>query len=314
MKKLYLIFNPHSGKANISSKIVGIVDTFTKNGYEVTVHPTQARMDAIDVAKRICDEKNYDLIVCSGGDGTLNEVIQGVMNSEKRLPIGYIPTGTTNDFARSLGIPKKVDDAVQEILNGKIFPCDIGTFNSKYFTYIAAFGAFTEVSYETPQQYKNMLGHAAYILEGMKAVKNVQPYRMTIEYNGNILTGDYVFGMVTNSSSVGGVLSNDNVKLDDGEYEVTMIKMPNNPAELQGVISSLLNLKEQVNTEYIHNFRTSELKIHPETEIPWTLDGEYGGMENDIIIRNNKQAVDFLITSTDVPKKLRNSKFKLSNI
>ena len=120
--------------------------------------------------------------------------------------------------------------------------------------------------------------------------------------------------MVTNSSSVGGVLSNDNVKLDDGEYEVTMIKMPNNPAELQGVISSLLNLKEQVDTEYIHNFRTSELKIHPETEIPWTLDGEYGGMENDIIIRNNKQAVDFLITSTDVPKKLRNSKFKLSNI
>ena len=106
MKKLYLIFNPHSGKANISSKIVGIVDTFTKNGYEVTVHPTQARMDAIDVAKRICDEENYDLIVCSGGDGTLNEVIQGVMNSEKRLPIGYIPTGTTNDFARSLGIPK----------------------------------------------------------------------------------------------------------------------------------------------------------------------------------------------------------------
>lgn len=293
MKKLYFIFNLQSGKATIGSKLGSVIDMFTKTGYEVTARPTQERLDACAAAKYACNV-GYDLIVCSGGDGTLNEVIQGVMKSEDKIPIGYIPAGSTNDFARGVGIPKGIEEAVQWIINGKPYPCDIGSFNDKYFTYIAAFGAFIEVTYETSQQAKNMLGHAAYILNGLTKLKSIKSYHMSVTYDTGTIEDDYIFGMVTNSSSVAGLLSLSDFLLDDGLYEVTLIKTPSNPLDLQRIIHSLLNIDIDIDTAYIKSFRTSKIKFECDEELQWTIDGEYGGSYKVTNICNNKQAIELM--------------------
>lgn len=290
MKKLYFILNLQSGKATISSKLALVIDMFTKAGYEVTARPTQERMDACAAAKYACGQ-GFDLIVCSGGDGTLNEVIQGIMKSEKKLPIGYIPAGSTNDFAKGLGIPRNIIDAVQWIIDGKEYPCDIGSFNDKFFTYIAAFGAFTEVTYETSQQVKNVLGHVAYVLNGISRLKNIKSYRMKISYDGETIEDNYIFGMVTNSSSVAGLLSLNDFLLDDGLYEVTLIKTPGNPLDLQRIIHSLLNIDIDIDTAYIKSFRTSKIRFECVDEIQWTIDGEFGGTYKTVDVCNNKRAI-----------------------
>ena len=293
MKKLYFILNLQSGKATISSKLAVVIDMFTKAGYEVTARPTQERMDACAAAKYACGQ-GFDLIVCSGGDGTLNEVIQGVMRSEKKLPIGYIPAGSTNDFARGVGIPRNIIDAVQWIIDGKKYPCDIGSFNDKFFTYIAAFGAFTEVTYETSQQVKNVLGHVAYVLNGISRLKNIKSYHMKITYDDEIIEDNYIFGMVTNSSSVAGLLSLNDFLLDDGLYEVTLIKTPGNPLDLQRIIHSLLNLDIDIDTAYIKSFRTSKIRFECDDELQWTIDGEFGGAYKTVDVCNNKQAIELM--------------------
>ena len=293
MKKLYFILNLQSGKATISSKLAVVIDMFTKAGYEVTARPTQERMDACAAAKYACGQ-GFDLIVCSGGDGTLNEVIQGVMRSEKKLPIGYIPAGSTNDFARGVGIPRNIIDAVQWIIDGKKYPCDIGSFNDKFFTYIAAFGAFTEVTYETSQQVKNVLGHVAYVLNGISRLKNLKSYHMKITYDDEIIEDNYIFGMVTNSSSVAGLLSLNDFLLDDGLYEVTLIKTPGNPLDLQRIIHSLLNIDIDIDTAYIKSFRTSKIRFECDDELQWTIDGEFGGAYKTVDVCNNKQAIELM--------------------
>lgn len=293
MKKLYFILNLQSGKATISSKLAVVIDMFTEAGYEVTARPTQERMDACAAAKYACGQ-GFDLIVCSGGDGTLNEVIQGVMRSEKKLPIGYIPAGSTNDFARGVGIPRNIIDAVQWIIDGKKYPCDIGSFNDKFFTYIAAFGAFTEVTYETSQQVKNVLGHVAYVLNGISRLKNIKSYHMKITYDDEIIEDNYIFGMVTNSSSVAGLLSLNNFLLDDGLYEVTLIKTPGNPLDLQRIIHSLLNIDIDIDTAYIKSFRTSKIRFECDDELQWTIDGEFGGAYKTVDVCNNKQAIELM--------------------
>lgn len=293
MKKLYFILNLQSGKATISSKLAVVIDMFTKAGYEVTARPTQERMDACAAAKYACGQ-GFDLIVCSGGDGTLNEVIQGVMRSEKKLPIGYIPAGSTNDFARGVGIPRNIIDAVQWIIDGKKYPCDIGSFNDKFFTYIAAFGAFTEVTYETSQQVKNVLGHVAYVLNGISRLKNIKSYHMKITYDDERIEDNYIFGMVTNSSSVAGLLSLNDFLLDDGLYEVTLIKTPGNPLDLQRIIHSLLNIDIDIDTAYIKSFRTSKIRFECDDELQWTIDGEFGGAYKTVDVCNNKQAIELM--------------------
>lgn len=293
MKKLYFILNLQSGKATISSKLAVVIDMFTKAGYEVTARPTQERMDACAAAKYACGQ-GFDLIVCSGGDGTLNEVIQGIMRSEKKLPIGYIPAGSTNDFARGVGIPRNIIDAVQWIIDGKKYSCDIGSFNDKFFTYIAAFGAFTEVTYETSQQVKNVLGHVAYVLNGISRLKNIKSYHMKITYDEETIEDNYIFGMVTNSSSVAGLLSLNDFLLDDGLYEVTLIKTPGNPLDLQRIIHSLLNIDIDIDTAYIKSFRTSKIRFECDDEIQWTIDGEFGGAYKTVDVCNNKQAIELM--------------------
>lgn len=292
MNKLLFIFNPHSGKAQIKNSLLHIIDSFVKGGYEVTVHPTQAKMDAFEIVKNKGAE--YDLIVCSGGDGTLNETVKGLMMCDVRTRLGYIPTGTANDFASSLGISKNIIQATKTILKGIDFSCDIGSFNDAFFTYISAFGAFTEVAYQTPQQTKNIWGHLAYVLEGIKRLSSIKTYHMTIEHDGEVFDDDFVFGMISNSMSVGGFMETSNlgVVLDDGLFEVALVKMPKNAIDLQLTINDLL--KQQVDSAYIYFFKTSEIKINSTEEISWTLDGEFGGSTNEVIIKNHRQAITII--------------------
>lgn len=297
MKRLYFICNLHSGKAAISNYLGKIINRFTESNYEVIVHPTQYSGDGIESAKYAC-QNDFDLIVCSGGDGTLNEVIQGCMLSSNKIPIGYIPNGSTNDFARGIGIPISPMEAIENILNGKPLFCDVGSFNEKYFTYIAAFGAFTEISYQTPQQYKNVLGHAAYILSGIARLPHIKSTRMRIEYDNIVLEDNYLYGMITNSTSVANLLSLSDVEWDDGLFEVTLIKKPTNLLHFQKIISSLANgLQLESEKQYIDYFRASNIKVTnlEDDDVAWTIDGEYGGNKRINKIKNHHKAISFLM-------------------
>lgn len=303
MIKLYLIVNLIAGKALISENLGNIINEFTKIGCEVTVHPTQSSKDVADSAYYAC-ENNFDILVCAGGDGTLSQCLQGVMKSENRLTVGYIPAGSTNDFAQSLDIPKNIMDAVHWIIDGKPTNCDIGRFNDDYFIYIAAFGAFTNITYETPQKIKNTIGHAAYILNGLMQLTSIRSKRMLIEYDGNVIEDDFLFGMVTNTASVAGLLSINDFKLDDGVFEVVLIKKPANLVQLNRIVQSILNISEEIDREYIKFFRTSKIKFTCLEEEPatWTRDGEYGGDSMNCVISNCQKAVSFMICDCDETK------------
>lgn len=292
-KKLLFVLNPLSGKGQIKNKLLGIIDLFVKCGYEVTVYPTQKPRDATE-AVRECDGK-YHLIVCCGGDGTLNETVSGMMEREKKLPVGYIPSGSTNDFASSLKIPSNMLKAAQAAMKGRGFACDVGRFNDRYFVYIAAFGLFTDVSYATSQDLKNRLGHAAYLLEGVKRLHAIKSYHLQILYGEQFIDDEFIYGMVTNSISAGGFknITGKNVMLDDGMFEVTLIRMPKNPMELNEIIRSLTNLIDD--TELIYTFKTDSMNIKCAEEIPWTLDGEYGGSHVEVAIKNEKQAIEVMV-------------------
>lgn len=292
-EKLLFVFNPKSGKGLIKNHLVNIVDTMVKAGYEVTIYTTQAQGDAINKIEN--EAKNYDRIVCSGGDGTLDEVVTGLNRSGVHVPIGYIPAGSTNDFANSLKIPKDMVKAAEVAVSGTAFPCDMGYFNGDTFVYVAAFGLFTAVSYQTDQHLKNILGHAAYILEGAKQLYDIPSVSMQVEHDGGILHGKYIFGMVTNSISVGGFkgMTGDDVKLDDGVFEVTLIRTPKNPIELNEILASLTNLIDD--TDMIDSFKTSTLKITSKEQVAWTLDGEYGGDHEEVLIKNLKQHVEIIV-------------------
>ena len=279
MKKLLFVYNPRAGKEMLKPRLSDVLDIFVKAGYEVTVHPTQAYRDAYYQIKEY-EVGKYDLIACSGGDGTIDEVATGMMKRREMgkdvVPVGYIPAGTTNDFAKSLHIPRKPLAAADNAVKGVPFPCDIGKFNDSVFVYIAAFGIFTDVSYETDQAVKNVLGHMAYILEGAKRIFNIPSYKIKVEHDGEVIEDEFIFGMVTNSRSVGGFsnMVGKNIVFDDGLFEVTLIKTPKNPIALQEIIAALLI--EQVDTKHMYTFKTKKITFDSVEEIPWTLDGEFG--------------------------------------
>ena len=300
MKKLYFISNLQSGKSAIRGKLAAVIDKFTAAGYEVTVRTTQGRKDATAAAEYACLTGNYDLIVCSGGDGTLNEVVQGLMHSQCPLPVGYIPCGSTNDFGRSLKISDDIETAVQQIIDGHPFQCDIGTFNKQNFLYVAAFGAFTETVYETKQNVKNVIGHMAYLLHGLTLLPSIRPLHMKIEFDGKTVEDDYLFGMVSNTASVGGMLKLNNFRLDDGTFEVMLIRMPPNVIHLRKIISQLMDINMDIDEKYVSYFRASNLRFISNEEIPWTIDGEYGGASCDTEIGNCHRAVTFWV-SDDAP-------------
>ena len=303
MKKLLLVYNPRAGKEMLKPRLSDVLDIFVKAGYEVTVHPTQAYRDAYYQIKEY-EVGKYDLIACSGGDGTIDEVATGMMKRREMgkdvVPVGYIPAGTTNDFAKSLHIPRKPLAAADNAVKGVPFPCDIGKFNDSVFVYIAAFGIFTDVSYETDQAVKNVLGHMAYILEGAKRIFNIPSYKIKVEHDGEVIEDEFIFGMVTNSRSVGGFsnMVGKNLVFDDGLFEVTLIKTPKNPIALQEIIAALLI--EQVDTKHMYTFKTRKITFDSVEEIPWTLDGEFGGEQDYVEIENVQKAMEIMVPENHV--------------
>lgn len=292
-KDMLFIYNPKAGKAQIKNHLVDILDIFVKAGYEVTVYPTQSHGDAIK--KTMKKKDKYDIVVCSGGDGTLDEVFTGMMKCEKKVPIGYIPAGSTNDFAMSLNVPKNMVQAAQTVVDGETYAVDVGEFNDDVFAYIAAFGLFTEVSYSTDQQVKNMLGHVAYLLEGVKRLSTIKSYKLKVTLNDEVIEDDFIFGMITNSFSVGGFqgITGNEVQMDDGMFEVTLIKRPMNPLELNRVMAALVD--REVDSECMYCYKAKEIRIESEEEVAWTLDGEFGGNHQEVTIKNLHKALEIRV-------------------
>ena len=267
-KKLLFIYNPRAGKGQIRNNLLDIIDTFVKAGYVVTARPTQYAGEAVELAAD--RTAKYDLVVCSGGDGT-------------------------NDFAQSLNIPKNMAEAAKIAVSGRMFACDVGSFNEKTFVYIAAFGLFTEVSYETSQDVKNVLGHMAYLLEGMKKLRDIKSYHMKITTQDTVIEDDFLYGMITNSVSVGGFkgITGKYVDLSDGMFEVTLVKVPRSLDELNQTLAALA--QRDIDTAQMYCFKTSWLKVETEEEVAWTLDGEFGGRHTEIVIENQKQALHIMV-------------------
>lgn len=285
MKEMLFIINPRSGKGQIKNHLVDILDVFSKAGYRSECYVTQCGMDA----KRAVLERGTgkDIIVCTGGDGTLNETINGMMELGHIPQLGYIPAGSTNDFAASLSIPRQMTAAAAAVVDGEPYPIDIGSFcGERYFAYVAGFGAFTEVSYLTSQDRKNLLGHQAYMLEGVKSLTSIKSYRLRLECEELSLESDFIFGMVTNTIRVGGFKSlvSQDVALNDGMFEVLLIRTPKTPLELSNVVSSLFLKEEQ--SEFVYKFKTSALKVTSEEPLDWVLDGEFGGTHTEVSVEN----------------------------
>ena len=293
---MLFVFNPKAGKGKIKTHLLDIVDIFSSHDYEIIIRSTQAPRDAYEKAKEYAN--SVDMIVCSGGDGTLDEVVTGIMEAESNVPIGYIPAGSTNDFANSLFMPKNMTKVAEMIMEEELYHCDIGRFNQKTFAYVAAFGLFTDVSYETDQDLKNVLGHVAYVLEGVKRLFDIKSYHMKVTSDEVQAEDDFIVGMITNSRSVGGFknLTGKNVDMNDGLFEVTLIAHPKNPLQLQEIITALVMAED--NTDLIYSFKTKKLTIESDEEVPWTLDGEFGGDHCYVDIENRHKALNLYLKST----------------
>lgn len=273
-KKALMIVNPTAGKQTVKGQMFSIIENMCNNGYMPTVLTTGAKGDATAFVKKY--GRNYDMVLCCGGDGTLNETVTGVMAMDKNLPIGYIPCGSTNDMANNLGIPKTVKKAAVAVIEGD--PCyhDIGKFGDiAYFTYIASFGAFTKVSYSTPQSAKNVLGHFAYVLSGAMELGNIKSYHTKITCDQGVIEDDFIYVSVSNTRSFAGLFSfpNDEVSFNDGMFEILLIKTPKNVLDVSSIIHNISTRKfgEDKNMVLLH---TNKVKVETEQEIVWTIDGE----------------------------------------
>ncbi len=293
MKKLMLIINPHAGKKKIRTQLCELIDRLNQNGYIPSVFITDPVHGATKIVDRFSDD--YDIIVCSGGDGTLNQVISRLIRKEKRPPIGYIPAGTANDVAKSLELSTDIIKAADDMLTAVPTNFDVGTFGNSNFIYIASFGAFTEASYSTPQAQKNILGHFAYVLQGLKSVQNIKSYHVRIETEDAVYEDDYVFGAMINSFSFAGMfkLDKNDVVFDDGKFEVMLVKTPRNVSHLQKAASSLLSKK--YDERYITFFHASKLKVTCSEPLAWTTDGEFGDIYKTVSLSVNKHAVQLLL-------------------
>ncbi len=281
----------------LAHKLAAIIDLMTKAGYEVTVHPTQAVFDAAHAAAAAAESGLYDYVFCSGGDGTLNEVLCGMLHTKHQVPIGYIPCGSTNDFARSIGIPNGLMKAAKAVLDGVPRKIDIGMVNDRSFNYIAAFGAFTDVTYETSQSAKNVLGPAAYLLNSLPKLTNIRTFPMRITCDDLVLEDDFAYGMITNTSSVGGILNVQDVHFDDGLFEVTLLKKPAKLSELQKVLTFLGDIRQTSEDQQIYCLRASHITMEllQEMDVPWTVDGEYMQSAGKMQFVNHKQAITLLV-------------------
>lgn len=292
MKKNLMIMNPYSGKRQANKYLTDMVELFTKNGYITTVLTTTARGDGTLYAAEYGGD--FDIITCVGGDGTFNEVVAGIAESDHKTPVGYIPAGSTNDFASSLGLSTDIMTATMDIISGEKVSLDIGSFNGRKFSYVASFGAFTQTSYSTPQSVKNMLGHLAYILEGVTSLTSIRPQHLRIEANGVVYDGDYIFGAVSNSTSLAGILtlSPEYVDMGDGLFELLLVKMPRNLIELTEIIYVLTAQKYE--SDKLTFINSSEFKVIASEDMAWSLDGEYQPGSREIEIKNMHHAIELI--------------------
>ena len=294
-KRMMLLINPNAGKGGYKAALAEILHVFCGGGWQPTVFFTRAAGEAPEIVAKNAAE--YDLTVCLGGDGTLSEVCTGMMRlGERKTPIGYIPLGTANDVARTLGLSAKPVEAAKNILGGRPVHFDVGRFGaSEFFTYVAAFGAFTEVSYETPQEAKHALGHIAYMLEGIRQLPKITDYHAIVEYDGGVLEDDFIFGAVTNSTSVAGLvrLDADSVSLDDGLFEVLLVRKPQDLLDLSSIIGSVLS--SDFSGENVLFLKSTEVRVMFTETVAWTRDGEDGGKHRDVFISNCHPGVEIIV-------------------
>ena len=292
-RKLLMIVNPRAGRSKSRGPLFDAAAILSQAGYLLSIRQTAAAGDAAEIAAR--EGGAYDVVVAVGGDGTLNEVISGLMRLEKRPPLGYLPQGSTNDFAASLHVSGKPAVAAEALAARAPRQLDIGRWNDRNFVYVASFGAFTKSSYSAPQSAKNALGHFAYILEGMKDLDTLRPYRIRLTADGEVLDGDYLFGAVCNSTSIGGLMKLDpeRVVLDDGKVEMLLIPNPRTALDLQNLVLALLN--QQYDREGLVFRHVSAIHLETAESLPWSLDGEYAPSLPVVEIQNCRQALTVLL-------------------
>lgn len=292
-RKLLMIVNPRAGKSKSHGPLFDAAAALSQAGYLLSIHVTSAPGDAAETARR--EGGRYDLVVAVGGDGTLNEVVSGLVQLRRPPLLGYLPQGSTNDFAASLRISGDPAEAAAAIARNVPRLLDVGFWNRRSFLYVASFGAFTRSSYAAPQNAKNALGHFAYILEGMKDLSTLRPYHVRLTAGGEVLDGEYLFGAVCNSTSIGGLmkLNPERVVLDDGLFEMLLIPSPKTAADLQSLVHALLN--QQYDSQGLVFRHVSSIHFETEEELPWSLDGEYAPSAPAVDIENHRQALTMLL-------------------
>lgn len=272
MKKMLFVMNPYSGMRRAARYLPDIIGMFNRAGFEVITHMTGGQGDAVEVVRNAASR--VDVVVCCGGDGTFNETISGILRSGVDVPVGYIPAGSTNDFAASLRLPTNILQAARDIIDGEPVAYDVGKFGDRYFSYVASFGAFTKASYATPQSVKNALGHTAYVLEGINELSQIRKEHVRLEIDGQVVEDDFIFGAISNSTSVGGILTLDPKQVDmaDGKLEILLVRMP---VDLQEISECIKAVQSQKYNCAMITFRSAEkIKVYADPFMPWTLDGE----------------------------------------
>lgn len=293
-KRLLFIYNPNAGKKKIKGHLDDIITNLCSDDTELIVSPTTKPGDAKERVIEYGEDEGCIMVACSGGDGTLHEIVNGLMHINRKIPIVYMPMGSTNDFGASLNIPKDIIAASDVARFGVEFPCDIATFNEDYFVYTACFGLFTETSYATPQNIKNLLGHFAYVLNGMTELTNIKKYNMRVQFDDREEEGSFVFGAVCSTTTIGGVkgLTGKDVRFDDGLYELLLIKdsgILETPALITDILLGKLEHKCVVYE------KVKSVRFIADDLVPWCVDGEYGGSFDDVSINVIKQGINIMV-------------------
>ncbi len=289
MKTMLFVVNPYAGMRKINRYLSDVIGIFNRADYEVITYITASQSDAAQYVQK--NAARADIVVCAGGDGTFNETITGVLNSGTDVPVGYIPCGSTNDFAASLKLSTNILQAARDIVEGTPFSYDVGRFGDRYFSYVASFGVFTRASYTTPQSVKNALGHTAYLLEGIQELSQLRSEHVRIEMEDKVIEDEYLFGAISNSISVGGILKLDPKQVDmcDGQFELLLVRAPRDISEVSECIQALQ--KQKYNCAMITFSRTNKLRVFAKSTMPWTLDGERENGHEEIFVENLQHAI-----------------------
>ena len=290
MKKMLFIMNPISGQKKAAKFLPEIISLFNRADYEVITYLTGCQGDATRMAA--LRGGDVDIVVCCGGDGTFNETITGLLENDIQVPVGYIPSGSTNDLANSLKLSSNPLKAAQDILEGTPAVYDVGKFGSRYFSYVASFGAFTQTSYTTPQSIKNLLCHTAYVLSGISELSQIRKEHVRMEIDGEIVEDDFLFGVISNSTSVGGVLTLDPkvVNMSDGLLEILLVRAPHNLTEITECLQAFQ--AQDYNNCAMVTFRSARrVRILANPSMLWTLDGEREEGHWEVVAENLHHAI-----------------------